>query len=108
ARETDAWIINLADKTGQHMLDPGPTFNAHLPIIVVPKPNGQVEAADKEFEDLNFGDEVRFFNQHKARDLGLRTVDGKECKAYSIKSGGREAVLLVQPGTEKPVQLDVT
>jgi hypothetical protein len=107
-REPDAWIINLADKTGQHMLDRGPTFNAHLPIIVVPKPDGKVDASDKEFEDLNFGDEVRFFYQYKARDLGSRTVEGKECKAYSIKSGGREAVLLVQPDNEKPVQLDVT
>jgi hypothetical protein len=107
-REPDAWIINLADKTGQHMLDPGPTFNARLPIIWVPKPGGQVDAADKEFEDLNYGDEARFFYQHKARDLGLRKVGEKECKALAIKSGGREAVLLVQPDTEKPVQLDVT
>jgi hypothetical protein len=107
-REPDGWIINLADKTGRHMLDPGPTFIARLPIIWVPKANGQTDAADKGFEDLNFGDEVRFFYQHKARDLGLRTVEGKECKAFAIKSDGREAVLLVAPDTDKPVQLDVT
>jgi hypothetical protein len=109
-REPDGWIINLADKTGQHMLDPGPTFIAHLPIVWVPKQNGQSDAEDEEFQELNFGSEVDFFYQHKARDLGLRNVEGKECKALAIKSksGKREVTLLVEPKTEKPVQLDVT
>jgi hypothetical protein len=106
-REPDSWLINLVDKTARHSLDPGPTFIARIPIVWAPKPNGQQDP-NKEFQDLEFGNEVRFFRLHKARDLGLRKVDEKECKALAIKSGGREVVLLVDPETDKPVQLDVT
>src|ERR1700720_1001379 len=33
AREPDAWAINLLDNTARHIIDPGPTFFARLPII---------------------------------------------------------------------------
>ena len=32
--EPDAWMVNLYNKSAQHMVDPGPTFNCKLPIIV--------------------------------------------------------------------------
>jgi hypothetical protein len=51
---------------------------------------------------------VRFFRLHKARDMGLRKVEEKDCNALAIKSGGREAILLVDPATDKPVQVDFT
>src|SRR5712691_13067681 len=31
--EPDVWMVNLFDKSGTHMVDTGPTFNAHLPIF---------------------------------------------------------------------------
>ncbi len=40
-REPDAWVINLLDNTARHIIDPGPTFFARLPIISTLKPNGQ-------------------------------------------------------------------
>jgi len=67
-REPDSWTINLPDKTAPHVIDPGPTFSARNPIIWVPKPSGQPDP-DKEFRDLEFGNEVRFFRLHKARDM---------------------------------------
>jgi hypothetical protein len=82
SKEPDGWTINLLDKTARHLIDAGPTFSARTPIIWTPKPNGQPDP-DKEFQDLEFGYEVRFFRQHKARDLGLRTVEEKECKALT-------------------------
>src|SRR5437764_14328374 len=33
--EPDAWLINLADNTAKHMLDPGPTYNCTLPIFAM-------------------------------------------------------------------------
>jgi hypothetical protein len=106
-REPDAWVINLLDNTARHIIDPGPTFFARLPMISTLKPNGQPDP-DKEFQDLEFGNEVRFFRGHKARDLGLRKVEGKDCNALAIKSGGREVTLLLDPDTGKPVEIDVT
>ena len=49
-----------------------------------------------------------FFRGHKARDLGLRKVEEKDCNALAIKSGAREATLLLDPETGKPVELEVT
>jgi hypothetical protein len=106
-REPDAWVINLLDNTARHIIDPGPTFFARLPIISTLKPNGQPDP-DKEFQDLEFGNEVRFFRLHKARDLGLRKVEEKDCNALTIKSGGREVTLLLDPDTGKPVEIEVT
>ena len=37
--EPNAWMVNLATKTAQHTVDPGPTFNCHLPIFSGPVPN---------------------------------------------------------------------
>jgi hypothetical protein len=104
--EPDTWIINLADNTGRHVVDPGPTFVMRAPIFWSPKPKGQPDP-DKEFEDLEFGNEVQFFHEHKARDIGMRNVDGKNCKALSLESGGREVILLLDPNTGKPGQIDV-
>ena len=49
-----------------------------------------------------------FFRQNDPRDLGLRKIDGKDAKAFAIKSGTREVTLFLDPATEKPVQIDVT
>lgn len=106
-REPDAWTINLLDKTAHHTIDAGPTFSARIPIIWVPKPNDQPDP-DKEFQDLEFGNEMGFFRLHKARDIGLRKVEEKDCNALAIKSGGREVTLLLDPDSGKPVQMDFT
>ena len=106
-REPDAWTINLLDKTARHTIDPGPTFSARIPIIWVPKPSGQPDP-DKEFQGLEFGNEMGFFHLHKARDIGLRKVEEKDCNALAIKSGAREVTLLLDPDTGKPVQMDFT
>ena len=90
------WTINLLNKTARHVIDPGPTFFARLTIILTLKPNGQPDD-DKEFQDLEFGNEVRFFRLHKARDLGLRKVDEKNCNALAVKGGVREATLFSIP-----------
>jgi len=31
--EPDFWMINLVDNTAHHAVDPGPTFNIHMPIF---------------------------------------------------------------------------
>src|SRR5258708_1019428 len=34
--EPDAWMINLADKSGKHVVDSGSSLDVHLPIFPVP------------------------------------------------------------------------
>jgi hypothetical protein len=100
--EPDCWIINLVDKTGQHTVDPGPTFVFRSPIFWTT--NGQPE---RDFEDLEFGAEMRFFGEGRARELKPRDIDGRKCKVLSIKTGPHEAILFLDPKTEKPFHIDL-
>jgi len=103
--EPDTWMINLADKTARHVVDPGPTFNFHAPIVWTPSRDGQPEE-NKDFKDLEYGNEVEFFRRHSASVAGRRVAGGSTFKALSIKKGAREFLLLLSPG-DKPHQLDV-
>lgn len=103
--EPDTWMINLADKTARHIVDPGPTFNFHAPIVWVPARNGQAEE-NKDFKDLEYGNEVEFFRRHNPKIAGRPVAAGNTSKALSIKKGAREFVLLLSPDN-KPSQLDV-
>ena len=100
--EPDSWVINLMNKTGRHMVDSGPEFVTHSPIFWTT--SGKPEP---DFEDLEFGAEMKFFGQGRGRELKPRTIDGRKCKALSVKSGFHEVILLLDPKTEKPFQIDL-
>jgi hypothetical protein len=104
--EPDTWMINLADGTARHIVDPGPTFKFHAPVFWVAKRKGE-EDPDKAFKELEFGNELQFFRQNAAQDAGARQVDGESCKALVLKKGTRKLTLLIDQRTEKPVQIDI-
>lgn len=106
-REPESWMINLTDHTAVHVVDQGPSFDSRLYIFWTPKSRGEPDP-DEAFRGLEFGNEELFFRQNRSRDLGLRKVDEKECKAFALKSGGREVTLLLDPETQKPVQIEST
>ncbi len=99
--EPDCWMINLADKTGKHLLDEGPKFDVHMPIFW-----GSDGKPDRDFGELEYGEELKFFTPERAKKLAPRKVDRRLCQALSIKSEEGEVVLLVDDQTGKPVQID--
>jgi hypothetical protein len=103
--EPDSWMINLADNTGRHLVDRGPTFNVSIPIFLTPAANGR-EVPEEDFKALEFGNEAQYFREHNARDAGKREVDGRSCRALVLKRGAIEATLLLDEKTGKPFQLD--
>ena len=100
--EPDSWVINLSDKTGRHQVDAGPKFDTHAPIFWTT--SGQPEP---EFVELEFANELKFFDKDRALELKPRKVDGKKCKAFSIKTGPHEAILLLNPKNGKPLQIEL-
>jgi hypothetical protein len=100
--EPDSWIINLTDKTAKHLVDSGPKFVTHAPIFWTT--SGQPEP---EFDDLEFGAELKFFGGGRGLDLKPRTLDGRRCKVISIKTGPHEALLFLDPKSEKPYQINL-
>lgn len=104
-REPDAWIINRANNTAEHALDPGPSFIARNPILGLPRPGVRPDM-DEFFKDLEFGNEGMFFQKNRGRELGPQKIEGKDAKGFALKNGSREVTLFVDPQTEKPVQID--
>jgi hypothetical protein len=104
--EPDSWMINLWDKSGRHLIDPGPTFEVHSPILLTATADGKPDL-DPEFKGFEFGNEVHFFRQHKAHEIEKRQVGGKLCKQFSLEHGSRKIFLLVDPKTDKPWQIDI-
>jgi hypothetical protein len=105
--EPDNWIVNLVNKTVQHIVDRGPTFIFRAPVFWVPKPEGQPDP-DKEFKDLEFGNEFQFFHDQGSQDLGQRQFEGKKCSVLSLKKGSTEVTLFVDLATRLPYQINVT
>jgi len=101
-REPDCWVINMMDKTGKHLVDEGPKFVARAPVFWTS--SGQPEP---EFTDLEFGKELQFFGEGRGKELEPRVVDGKKCKALSIKTGEHEVIAALDPKTGKPLQIEL-
>src|SRR6266480_832733 len=102
--EPDAWSINLADRTAIHTLDKGPQFNVRHYVLWTPA----MTQLDPTFQDLEFGSEAIFARQAQVKEIGMRTIDNKEAKAYLAKGGDREVTLYFDPNTDKPIRIDVT
>ena len=85
--EPDIWIVNQADQTGRHLVDPGPTYVAAAPIVA-----GQgVPAA---FVELEFGCEGKFA-RGRGREAGSRVVAGKTARIFALQSGDRRLEILL-------------
>ncbi len=88
--EPDIWVVNLMDKTGKHMVDPGPTFVAHAPIVA-----GQ--GVPPAFMELEFGCEAAFARA-RGREAGVRTVSDKTARIYALQEGDRRLEILLTDG----------
>jgi hypothetical protein len=94
--EPDIWMVNRVDMTGRHVVDPGPIFVAHAPIVA-----GQgVPAA---FMELEFGCEAAFA-MGRGREAGVRMVADKSARIYALQVGDRRLeILLTDRGTPAEV-----
>ncbi len=82
--EPDLWMVNRADKTGQHAVDPGPTLAFGAPIA------GDVKS--EYWNNFEFGCEVPFMNSVK--DV-RKSVDGAGNVLYEHEAEDVKASLLV-------------
>jgi hypothetical protein len=101
--EPNAWMVNLATKTAQHIVDSGPTFNCHLPIFTVPVPNTS-DAVDYAKVGLEFGYELEYFKKMGAvrQDPGP-VLQKQQTVAYSLDMGGTKFALFTYGPNEFPM-----
>ena len=96
--EPDIWIIDRNKNQGQHTVDPGPQYAVHCPIF--PR-----EPSEK-LKKLEFGAELKFFQDNGATEPPSQTVDGIKCKLYRLKLDDREVTLFLKPDN-LPLQIEV-
>jgi hypothetical protein len=101
--EPDMWMVNLATKTAQHIVDPGPTFNCHLPIFSGPVPNTS-DVVDYAKLGLEFGYELEYFKKMGAvrHDPGP-VLQKQQTVAYFLDMNGTRFALFTYGPNEFPL-----
>lgn len=74
----DIWFVNKESRSGQHIVDPGPTYDVHAPIIGFP-------TAPKAFVDLEYGCEAQFVRDKSMAAQGPRDAAG--ATTYALAEG---------------------
>jgi hypothetical protein len=97
--EPNAWLVNLADNTAKHLVDPGPTFNCKLPIFAM-----SPEMAKSKISELEIGRELEFFKQN-----GAKLIEGPklqfEAKYYEVQIGDYSLRLVERVDTRAPIMI---
>jgi hypothetical protein len=93
-------MINLFDGTGRHLVDPGPTFNVHLPIFEEP-------GIKTKLNELEYGEELEFFTTNGARQSTGEIIDGKSTNRLEVNDrreqpSSLDGCKIQETGTYKP------
>jgi hypothetical protein len=94
--EPDTWFVNLTDNSGNHIVDPGPTFAAHAPIFTG-------KGVSPEITALEYGCEAAFVAA-KAPKPESRTTVGGEPLAIHVFRKGEERVEISMTAKGAPRQ----
>jgi hypothetical protein len=93
----DAWIVNLLKKSAQHFVDPGPTFNCHLPVF----PGERATNGKDSLAELEFGNELSYFRGKAARRAGP-VLRNRSTNAYAVEIGDSQLFLFTAGEPEMP------
>lgn len=101
--EPDIWLVNLFDKTAQHQVDPGPTFNCRLPIFASSRDFKPPSPLKSSTTDLEFGKELAYFSKNGGAPHAGPILQGKATTAYVIAEGASQLLLFTSGTPERPV-----
>ena len=87
--EPDIWVVNLAKRTGQHLVDPGPTFFFRAPLMT--------EKGSPFFTGLEFGCEIDYVKATGA----TQTRTGNGAAQYLATQGTESIVVSTTAGTDR-------
>jgi hypothetical protein len=99
--EPDAWMVNLLAKTAKHLVDPGPTFNCHLPIF---RGEQVKSAADMKSPliALEFGQELEYFKGKGSVPREGPVLFEKPTTVYAADIGDSQLFLFATGSPERP------
>src|SRR5947208_1105715 len=99
--EPDAWLVNLLTETAQHQVDLGPTLNCRLPVFTMDLKSAM--DANNQLKDLEFGRELTYFGEKRAKSAPGPILRGKSTKLYALTIGDSQLFLFSSGVPEKPV-----
>jgi hypothetical protein len=98
--EPDAWMWNRLGGTARHIVDQGPTYEAHFPLF-----SGEPEPMLKRLE---FGREKAFFAKNGADQGADQVVDHVECGVESLVAGDSLVTLYLRKSTGLPFEISIS
>ena len=104
--EPDYWTVNLVAKTAQHGIDPGPTFNCHLPIFAYGSPQS-LDEETREIRGLEFGPEMEFFERKGAVPEPGPVLFKRETTTYKVQVGTAELTLFLAKSSKLPIAVSL-
>lgn len=93
-REPDVWTVNRTDKTGEHMLDPGPVFEVRAPLFGNP-------GLPPLFHELELGCELDFIDAYAPTPQGKVKVGGASLVKHQMSIGAQRIEFLIRPAPAK-------
>lgn len=99
--EPDAWMVNRITKTARHFVDPGPTFNCHLPIFRGEQLKSATDMKDPILE-LEFGQELDYFKGKGVTPREGQVLREKPTTVYAVDVGDSQLFLFTTGTPERP------
>jgi len=101
SNEKDIWMINLWDKTGKHIIDPGPTYNFHASIVPPTEHNKPPKV-----DGFQIGYELSFM---KGKGILSKEANfmGEKALLYECTEDGLLLKVYVSPTSFQPVGVSV-
>jgi hypothetical protein len=94
--EPNIWMANLADRTGRHFVDPGPTFNTRAAVF-------SDDRISPRILDLEFGCEAAFIAANAPKVDRTETIDGLALQVHRFVDGTEAVEILEKPGVGEPL-----
>jgi hypothetical protein len=86
--EPNIWVIDRNTNKGQHVVDPGPSFKVHFPLLA--------SELSTKIRELEFGGELEYFRKNGARELAPQEIEGTLCKPLKLSIDDRDMTLYVK------------
>ena len=93
--EPNIWVANLYDRTGKHIVDPGPTLFARAPVFGSDLKGNLIR--------LEFGCEADFIASNAPKPVRSEQVAGTQYNVYRVNDDSDAIEILERPGSGTPV-----
>jgi hypothetical protein len=94
--EPNIWMVNLTDRTGRHIVDPGPELAAHASVFADPKVSPRIL-------ELEFGCEAAFVAAHAAKVDHTENLEGVMLDVHRFMDGSEAVEILEKSGSADPL-----